>query len=464
MNVTEELAKFVVEFEMESAPDRVVELCKQHLVDAVAITLAGSTQPVADTVVGYIQQFGELPLATIIGRGLKASPTSAAFANGVMAHCLDWDDESVWHVHTNSIVSSAVLSVSEWLGLSGRDALEAFIVGSEVCLRMGRGTTPDLFYRRLQATGIVGGVACAAGCAKLFGFNVDQTRTVFNLALVQSAGTLAQKGTDAKSFQSGNVARAGVMAASLVKRGFTANPNILDDERGLGYFPDIFMNGSTYYADDIIDGLGEKYEILGDWMIKAYPVGTYSMPTIDAALEIRRNHEFKIEEIEEIEVITPQYKVTRYVRPKNRLEAAFGPIYSAAVALIDKEVGPAQFTDERFNKPDVQNLMQKAKFSPSMKAEPRPDRTELVATQMSVKLCDGRKFTARFDKVLGSARAYGYYPLTWKHIEDKYAKCARLVLSDTDMKRVIEMLKRLEDGKLKVSELLDILRAEKGTR
>jgi 2-methylcitrate dehydratase PrpD len=53
--------------------------------------LAGSQSSPTDIVCDIIKLEGSAPVATIVGRPLRASPQLAALANGVAAHAMDFD-------------------------------------------------------------------------------------------------------------------------------------------------------------------------------------------------------------------------------------------------------------------------------------------------------------------------------------------------------------------------------------
>ena len=55
MGATESLARFIVEANYESLPREVVEAAKIAIQDGVANMVAGSTQPLASIILGYVR-------------------------------------------------------------------------------------------------------------------------------------------------------------------------------------------------------------------------------------------------------------------------------------------------------------------------------------------------------------------------------------------------------------------------
>jgi 2-methylcitrate dehydratase PrpD len=130
MKVTERLANYAVETSFKSFPKDVVHQAKRCFLDLVGVTLGGSNQPLGKILVKTVKDFGGKPQATVLGHGFKTSVVNAALVNGAMAHALDFDDTHVYSMgHPSAPVIPAVLAVAEWKGLSGKSALEAFVLG-----------------------------------------------------------------------------------------------------------------------------------------------------------------------------------------------------------------------------------------------------------------------------------------------------------------------------------------------
>ena len=91
MGVTEDLARFIAGLTYEELPREVAEAAKIAIIDGVANMLAGSTQPLAAIAGQYVKALGGVPQCGVVGWGFKTNPPSAAFANGVFGHCLDFE-------------------------------------------------------------------------------------------------------------------------------------------------------------------------------------------------------------------------------------------------------------------------------------------------------------------------------------------------------------------------------------
>ena len=78
--------------------------------------------------------------ASVVGAG-RVGSASAAFANGVLTHALDFDDthpEAL--VHPTAVVVPAALAIGEREHLTGHDVLTAAIAGYEIVILSGAKT------------------------------------------------------------------------------------------------------------------------------------------------------------------------------------------------------------------------------------------------------------------------------------------------------------------------------------
>ena len=91
MSATQTLAQFIVDIRFDHLPAAVVQAAKIAILDGFATMLAGSTQELATIIGAYVQEMGGTPQASVIGWGFKTNPVSAAFANRVFGHCLNYE-------------------------------------------------------------------------------------------------------------------------------------------------------------------------------------------------------------------------------------------------------------------------------------------------------------------------------------------------------------------------------------
>jgi 2-methylcitrate dehydratase PrpD len=127
-------------------------------------------------------------------------------------------------------VLPAVLALAEERGSSGAALIEAFVAGYETACRVGRLIAPG-HYDGLgfHATGTVGTFGAAAGCAHLLGLDEEATLHAMGIAATQAAGLKSMFGNMYKPLHAGRAAQAGLLAARLAARGFTAQLDSYSD-------------------------------------------------------------------------------------------------------------------------------------------------------------------------------------------------------------------------------------------
>ncbi|MED6285646.1 Cis-aconitate decarboxylase, partial [Characodon lateralis] len=142
--VTASFGKFISGVKSEHLSSVVLHRSKRMVLDSVGVGLIGSTTEVFEMVLQHCKHmYGPDHVSSVYGRrGVKLSPTLAAFVNGVATHSMDFDD--TWHpaTHPSGAVLPAVLALSDMMPASrkpsGLDFLLAFNVGIEIQGRLMR--------------------------------------------------------------------------------------------------------------------------------------------------------------------------------------------------------------------------------------------------------------------------------------------------------------------------------------
>src|SRR5919205_2310580 len=99
--------------------------------------LAGATEPlgVGRISIEYVKMLGGAEQASVVAGGFKTSILNAAYANGTMAHALDFDN--TWYPlnHPTSPTLPAILAIAERDNLRGSKVVEAIVAAFEVQAR-----------------------------------------------------------------------------------------------------------------------------------------------------------------------------------------------------------------------------------------------------------------------------------------------------------------------------------------
>ena len=228
-DITRDLGRFVASLKFEQIPKDALEVIYTGFADCVGVMLAGREEPPTRILTEVLApQPGP---STLLFGSQTASAPDAAWINGVAAHALDFDDVAL-KGHPSTVLVPAILAEAQALGSSGRDMVVAYAAGYEVWAELAR-REPDHYHTKgWHPTGILGAIGSAAACASLNKLNAEQCAMAISMGASQSAGTMANFGTMTKPFHAGRSAQAGVMAARLVKAGFTSSTDALEHPQG----------------------------------------------------------------------------------------------------------------------------------------------------------------------------------------------------------------------------------------
>jgi len=122
--------------------------------------------------------------------------------------------------------------------------------------RAQRGPT----HRGWWHVGLVGPIAAALATCRLMPLDARPTASAIGIASCSSGGLRRNMGTMAKALHSGNAARAGIEAATLAQRGFTADRAII--EAPLGFLQAV-VNPEDSDLAAITERLGRPYVLEG---------------------------------------------------------------------------------------------------------------------------------------------------------------------------------------------------------
>ena len=386
MGATETIAQWIVDTTYEDIPPDAIRVANESCFDLLGVILAGSVQPVGDIIQHYVNDLGGNPEATVLSTGDKTSLPNAALANGTMGHALDYDDFGGFG-HPTVAIFPALLALGEKLGSTGRDLLEAYVVGCEIGLALQHTTKYNQMAKGFHATAVIGRLACTAACCKLLGLDKDQTVTALGIAGSMASGLIHNFGTMTKPLHAGLVCRDGVTASQLAQRGLTSGQQVL--EHPLGYTSTILGEG-IYDLNEMAENMGNPFRVQDALMIKKYPCCGGNHAMLDSLFSLMREHNFTYDDVEEAEVDQSFLSIVMlYEEPDDELKGKFSAKYNVAAALVDGEVSIPTFSQEKIDDPQIQEAMGKVRNRVMAKAE--EGLTDHAAgLPIRIKLKDGR--------------------------------------------------------------------------
>ena len=437
MELTRSLAEFVVQTTFADLPGEAVTQAKRAVLDTLGVMIAGSLEPCARIAASVVRDEGARPVATVVGQGFATSPRGAAFANGTAAHALDYDDvtESM-RGHPSPPLLPALLAVGEERSASGRDLIEAFILGFEVQCRVGRGLGQSHYPHGWHATATLGVLGATAVAAKLAGLDTERMRMAFGIAASLAGGSRQNFGTMTKPLHPGNAAQSGVLAAQLAARGFTADAEILEAPLG---FLNLFSPAQDARPERVLEHLGDPFEIVSPGIgVKKYPCCYNTHRALDAILALRQESGFEAAEVERITVTVPRGAASALIhpRPTTGLEGKFSMQYCMTAAALDGRMVLDTFRDEAVRRPEAQALLRRVDLVQA--AEPAVD--SVVYAEVAIARRNGATLRKRVDEARGAPAQ----PLSWEELEAKYRDCAGRVLDAEAIDHSLELIASLE--------------------
>ena len=439
MSATNALARFIVDTTYENLPTPVVEAAKIAILDGIANMLAGSTQELATIIGQYVKDSGGTPQSTVIGWGFKTHAPSAAFANGVFGHCLDYEIQGFPPTHGTSSCLPSALALAEEGGASGKTIIEAYVLGWEIQGRLRAASAPAA-NPAFHPPGMVGPLGGAAASAKVLSLDTQQTQMALGIAASRTGGLTANTGTMVKSTHPGNAARMGAEAGMLAGAGFTASDEILEAPRG--YAEALFNENMDW--DIVTQGLGDSYRLVDPGFdIKRFPAQVYMQNPIEAVLNLRARNDLRADMVAEL-VLQTSGRGHSGSLPKTGLDGKFSVEYCAATALLDGQVVIDSFTDQRRFAPDMEETLSKTRV--------QTDGPVSGPVKATAKLKDGRTVSDECQMFTGSAGN----PMNREQRMTKVWDCIGRVLTDRDGERMLALVEDLENVP-DISALMGIL-------
>jgi len=415
---TAALAEFVVSC---VAPAAARQRAVAAICDTAGVILAGVAEPAARMVQDIVRDEGGGE-CRILGTRDTAAPASAAFANGVAAHALDYDDMCfVSLAHPSCALVPAILAAAETTHASGPTLTDAYVAAFELECRLGMVMNPSHYHERgWHCTSTIGTLGAAAAAARVMGLDAVAVHSALGIAASTAGGFKENMGSMVKPLHAGMAARNGVMAALLAGRGFTSSAAALDGAQGY-----LAVMGSEHRTlEPAVADLGTRWEILDTGItVKLYPSCAATHPPLDALVALQRETEFTPEQVESVEVqvdsMTP--RLLLYDRPTTDLEAKFSMPFCAAAACVFGRIGIETFDAVTIARPDIQALMRRVSLRVNRAFD---EFTPLSRADVIVTLSNGTVLTRSADGARG-------YPgrLTADELAAKFRACAHRTLT-----------------------------------
>lgn len=407
---------------------------------------AGSPRRVAE----LVQELGGTPHCTAIGHPFRTSVLNATLLNCALVRSLDFNDvqfimkDGKLHIggHCSDSLAAA-LAVGEMLGSPGRDVLTAIIMGYELFRRLRNLMPLSSVWDGTSASGFV----TAAMTGRLL--KLDPVRQGNALALAGArcaTPSIVRYGelSGAKNMVGAFIAQTGVQAALLAAKGMTGPHQILDHEWGLQSVFDPGKGLAGLWAP-----IAEPLLIVSSHVKTFACIGT-AQSAVVAALDAHAKVKGRIDRIESIDVIMADLPIIRKqqaeaprLTPSTRETADHSFTFLPAVVLIDGELTPRQFDNQRWNEPVTTALTAKVRLSVS--EELRKRAPDAMPCQLKIRLAGGE--TVETECLFPPGHSFADRGLNQAPVIEKFVATTDAVMNRADQKSLIDALLTLRDQK-----------------
>ncbi|MDA0707578.1 MAG: MmgE/PrpD family protein [Proteobacteria bacterium] len=416
----------ILDFIHEENPcfsDELYNQAKRCLIDTLGVAIAARTTKTSQILEQFAKsQFGATneSSATLLFSDQKSSECGAALYGAGSIDSLDAHDGQVLTKgHIGVVIIPTLFAMPETANLSGKELLDAIIIGYEIGTRAGialHATACDYHtsgaWNALVAAALVARVKKmshadtyeALGLAEYHGPRSQMMRCIDNPIMAKDGSCWG--------------ALSGFSAALLARDGFTGAPAV------------------TMFNDDVAEiwaDLGKRFYTFEQY-IKAYPVCRWAQPAVEGALSIKSEHEIDVSNIKNINVHTFHEAKRLHTKvPKDTDQAQYSLPFSVACALRDNTVSVKAITDDLHDPillqlSDKVNCIENDKYNTLFPAE--------RWAHVTIELYDGRVLSSP----PGIARGNPENPLSDAEIKEKFFELARSGKTHAECERLFDIV------------------------
>lgn len=445
----QKLAKFVTTRKYSDLSKDAIRELKIRLLDSIGCAIGAEEGEPIKNIKNLIDEFGGNPLTSLIG-GEKTAPDRASFYNSARVRYLDYNDSYLAKnetCHPSDNIGS-VLAATEYADKNGKDFLTALAIAYQVQCRLS--DEAPVRDKGFDHT-VQGAYGAAAGAAYGLGLDEKQTAnaiaiaaTAYNALRVTRTGNLSNW----KGLAFPSTGWTSTHSAFLAKNGITGPEEVFEGNKGFK---------EAIAGDFKLDWSKENLEIVTKTIIKKYNAEIHSQATLEGLQELMQEHQIDVNKIKEIDLHTFDVAFNiigggeeggkKNIRIKE--EADHSLPYMMAAMILDGQVLPAQYEQERIQREDIQSLLQKINVSENKDYSARFPQE--MACDIIIYMKDGTNY--RIDKT----DYEGFYTrkASWDTVADKFKNLSSKFMDEDTQHKIIEIVQNLED--YKITDLMKVL-------
>jgi 2-methylcitrate dehydratase len=420
-----------------------------HILDSLGCCIAALGAAPVEACRQQVADFGGTGPCTLIGGG-KANPVYAAFWNTALVRYVDFMDNFLAPTETCHTADNfgVALTAADYAGRSGRDLMLGVALAYSVQSRLvdhgnfmtrGFDHTTQLAFSHNAAAG------------RLLGLSEEQIADAIAMAASSDASFAvirAKPLSQWKGLASAQSALGSMNTLFLARRGVQGPLQVIEGPNGVDHLLGMQVR---------IDWDRQGYEGVVESSIKKYNAQIHTQSAIHCTIELARRHSVDPSKAVSIEADVTQiaydftggglYGTDRVVQTKE--QADHNLPYLLAVALLDGNVMPAQFTPERITRADVQTLLKKVSVRPSHEYTRQYPRKMLA--KITIRLQDGTTYEHEVQDYPGLAS----HPFAWDDAVEKFDRLVADRIDDALSREIKEAVRALEG--IQVEDMMELL-------
>ncbi|WP_319481180.1 MmgE/PrpD family protein [uncultured Draconibacterium sp.] len=447
-NITTQYIDSLFNLSKQEYSEDIIRIVKRFLLDYIGVTIAGAK--ILETENGkYFEQIQTNGIYKVIGYNKATDIYSAALINGINSHICELDDGvRQGSIHPGSPIFSALLALADSGQISGTDLIRGAIVGYEASIRLAIAIQPHHRNLGFHATATCGTVGVAIAVSAALNYSKEKYHDVLSAACTNLSGMLAvTKGSsELKPYHGGKAAVSGLMAAIVGGHMFSGLDNVLDGDWGV-----LNMYTDSYNVNPLIAPISMSSLGIHKVYMKPFAACRHAHPSIEAILNIKKDHIIDIANIDRINVFT--YKLATKGHEHTKIEgitsAKMSIPYGISVAMILGNAGLYEYTEDIISKQEILDLTSKVTvvFDEELDAlvpQKRPAKVEVVLNDNSV-----------FTSIVELAKGEPENPLTENEAKNKFKSlCQFAKKSDVEIYQIFNSVSIIDNS---IEELIKLL-------
>ncbi len=488
--ITAHLARWAAGLRYEHLSQAAIREAKRYLLDSLGCALGGYQQEDVKLALAVLDEIAGDGPGTVIGNGERLDVVSASLANALMVRVQDYND-IYWQQdpsHPSDLIPAAVAG-AEREGLSGRELIVGIVLGHELEMRLCEAAFPGIRERgwhHATLTALVSPVVAG----RMLGLGWQQIQHAIGISASRHAtmgAITAGKLTMMKNTGDPMATQSGVLAALLAERGYTGPEHVIDGKEGL-----VQVMGPEWKLEVLTDGLIAD-QLAGDnasggstdggstdggasdggvvaggadveWRIercgmKAFPTEALTHAPISAVLDLVTDNDLAPADIAKVRIRSLARAAdiladpTKY-DPRSKETADHSLPYVIAAAIVDRQVTPKQFTQERIMNDEIRAQLNKVEVVADEEIEAVFPKLQRV--HVTVVTTGGRELEKQLDYPKGDPRN----PLTDDEITEKFTALAEPIMTAGARDRLVDAIWRLDELD-SVTGLMELTKADR---